>query len=521
MERPLRAPSPVVLGRGGLLLTNDHLLKGADLVPGWLTGKLSDFAGLIVAPIVVSALVAARTDRRRALAFVAVGGWFAAANLFAPVAAATTALGHGLGLSWTFWVDPTDLVALAILPVAWQVARHRPRWATPARWGERLAFGFGLAACIASPTPEPTWTTDAFLVNRTGREVEVRVRWVEATVDCAQVEHRFAEVLSRDAFEAGTRFVLAPNSTLPLDRGIARPADDAIPGEIREPDPIDHAGTCDLAILSADGLAEVMIYWDELGSHTIPTMVDDENDEMRVESGIDLVADEADPTRLRLDMAPGYHDAVPIDVVDSTSCREYGTTAGFGWSAFPMWSGETVRLAEVSATIDDCVSVLIEDEGDHEWRGFICVPPTDFPFLPNSEVDIWNSGSELRIARDLALEDGTLWRTGELRIVRGVQRLVDGPFDVSLHSLEDDCAGVRMECGGFRIPAAVGYMDRGSLRYVHPSEIVERDHTDGRRVRLRVGRSEAMIATHPACGAGRDVLGPRLEALVVYGEEPR
>ena len=56
---------------------------------------------------------------------------------------------------------------------------------------------------------------------------------------------------------------------------------------------------------------------------------------------------------------------------------------------------------------------------------------------------------------------------------------------------------------------------------LHPGDVVERDAADGRRARLRVGRAETMYVTHSACGAGRDQLGSRLEALVVYGEEPR
>ena len=41
---------PVFWAALTILVLNDHLLKGAGLVPALLTGKLSDFAGLIVAP---------------------------------------------------------------------------------------------------------------------------------------------------------------------------------------------------------------------------------------------------------------------------------------------------------------------------------------------------------------------------------------------------------------------------------------------------------------------------------------
>jgi hypothetical protein len=40
-----------------LLALNDHVLKGAGLLPAWLTGKLSDVAGLVVAPVLLAALL--------------------------------------------------------------------------------------------------------------------------------------------------------------------------------------------------------------------------------------------------------------------------------------------------------------------------------------------------------------------------------------------------------------------------------------------------------------------------------
>lgn len=52
---------PVFLASIGVLLLNDHLLKGVG--PAWLTGKLSDVAGLAMFPAVVVAVV--EVGRRR------------------------------------------------------------------------------------------------------------------------------------------------------------------------------------------------------------------------------------------------------------------------------------------------------------------------------------------------------------------------------------------------------------------------------------------------------------------------
>src|SRR6188768_3992250 len=107
-----------------LLLVNDDLLKGRGIVPGWLTGKLSDFAFLVVAPVVFAALIPRRVPGRRTFATTAVVGLYVAADLSRPVSDAVVALAARLGLSWRLWPDPTDLLALAVLPATiWLLRR--------------------------------------------------------------------------------------------------------------------------------------------------------------------------------------------------------------------------------------------------------------------------------------------------------------------------------------------------------------------------------------------------------------
>ena len=57
---------PLAIAALVTLLVNDLVLKGSGLAPGWLTGKLSDFAWLIVAPVALAALVGARSRRAHA-----------------------------------------------------------------------------------------------------------------------------------------------------------------------------------------------------------------------------------------------------------------------------------------------------------------------------------------------------------------------------------------------------------------------------------------------------------------------
>ena len=45
---------PMVIGAIAIFIVNDHVLKPA--APGWLTGKLSDVAGLIFFPVLAAAV---------------------------------------------------------------------------------------------------------------------------------------------------------------------------------------------------------------------------------------------------------------------------------------------------------------------------------------------------------------------------------------------------------------------------------------------------------------------------------
>src|SRR5688572_23299550 len=142
---------PLALGALALLIVNDHLLK--HLAPGFITGKASDVAGLIVAPLmIVGALELVGVSRLANRARMAAAACLAVATLFAAVKtipAATDAFSNSLGLlQWLIGAgfvggqaplatlvitDPSDLLALPAVFVAFGAAVAGPSVATAQR----------------------------------------------------------------------------------------------------------------------------------------------------------------------------------------------------------------------------------------------------------------------------------------------------------------------------------------------------------------------------------------------------
>jgi len=132
---------PVTLAAVALLAVNDWALK-PWLGPSAITGKLSDLAGLVFAPVVLSAAIGlvlhlaatfgARVDpslsrRRLVLCTVATGAVFAAVKLDPGAARVLVALISQLGRHASIYLDRTDLLCLPALAVAVWIGRDELR----------------------------------------------------------------------------------------------------------------------------------------------------------------------------------------------------------------------------------------------------------------------------------------------------------------------------------------------------------------------------------------------------------
>lgn len=121
-----------------VLVVNDWLLKGTA-APEWITGKLSDFAGLFAFPLLATAagdLVLYTVARlgvpvdftlrrwKLATAILLTGGVFAAMKLSPVIGGWVERVWSSLVGGSSIYPDPTDVVALAVLPATWWVGRR-------------------------------------------------------------------------------------------------------------------------------------------------------------------------------------------------------------------------------------------------------------------------------------------------------------------------------------------------------------------------------------------------------------
>jgi hypothetical protein len=183
-----------------LLICNDFVLKSAGLMPGWLTGKLSDFAGLMVFPLFAALLFGGRKWVWLALHLLTAAG-FAALKLFPEVGGVYVQMLGLFGIQGQVWYDATDLIALLCLPVSyWIYPRLRPIFGLPKKQMLLRSAAIAIAgfACIASGGVSAPRTltsyngdlmvSDVMFINGTNGEISVQVARLKdnISVDCSQ-----------------------------------------------------------------------------------------------------------------------------------------------------------------------------------------------------------------------------------------------------------------------------------------------------------------------------------------------
>jgi hypothetical protein len=149
---------PLTVGAAAVLLLNDHVFKQAW--PGLVTGKLSDVAGLVVAPPAIGLLLGLFLAGRigAAAAVLLTGAGFTLVKLTAVGAEAASAAWSMANGPSVILADPSDLVALPALGLAWWVwCRVAAAPPLPDGWAVRsrvvVAVPFAVLAITATSAP--------------------------------------------------------------------------------------------------------------------------------------------------------------------------------------------------------------------------------------------------------------------------------------------------------------------------------------------------------------------------------
>ena len=142
---------PAFLGSVALLLVNDHVFKAAS--PSVVTGKLSDVAGLVVLPVLLCVLAGVST-RRAAWAVHGLIGTVFGLMQFVPSGDWLSTLGRLAGAPLHHTADPTDLLALVVLPLGvWIVCTAPPRGRPELAWLRVPVLGAALLAVLGTSRP--------------------------------------------------------------------------------------------------------------------------------------------------------------------------------------------------------------------------------------------------------------------------------------------------------------------------------------------------------------------------------
>lgn len=504
MHRDLRSYRsllhPLWLGALALLVLNDHALKGSGLLPGWVTGKLSDFAGLLVAPAVLASLLRVSSRRGFLGAHVATGAVFSAIKLAPEAARAVEGLMALTPLPWRITVDPTDLLALPVLLVSYRVLGEAARRPEPAQHplAHRLALMAGSLSCVAtsySPgpcdgaegercapmdPPPPQEMASLVIGNATETEQLFRVRRLResARVDCSAMLADPASALSRDLFANAETWLIAPGRALPLG----------------------NAG-CDAYLIDADGLPLTLLAWsaEQFPEQLLVTSTENSLPDR-------MIALQRAGARLELAEHPAVFDAPPAEPPPPADACDVSTKGSrLDWT-LPV--SEAAVLTGITSSPDGCHALAL-DRGD---TFFLCAPAEAIPFdageiLHVSPVEIDGGIYPERPKNERALASGLHIEseTHAVLVLRGnvlargsmVGRQASADFTAELTPLTG-CSGFHDACGSLVAPLEASLLGDGvsgvvSLRAGESATLAEGAET------LLLVRAEDMPVRQAEC----------------------
>jgi hypothetical protein len=468
----------------GLLLVNDHVLKGAGIAPAWLAGKLSDFAGLIVAPPVLAAALLGLLGARRAklIAFTApalVGLGFAAIKLDAAAAHHAEQLFRALGVASRIWLDPTDLFALAMLPIAAMLCRPAPsprvrRDALPGvlRVPAVVVASFACIATTGGGEEVGSGSGLPALINETEETLIVHIASTNGAGGCRIYREDRVGVLTPDAFSLRRQVVVAAGGSAALTGDPA----------------VAFNNECGAAwITLPDGRQELVYFAD------LPKI------EEGTENGAGLagrkVTLRGETNRFRFELGED------LDRFELSSEPVEGNCTGRA----PEYSVEATGLALApgfydleSATRDEdgCLVVTWVAQTSNpvmdEQR--LCIPEWAFPFEEGETLSVIEEakGTGARRLRITRYDDDN-----RLNQQLTIWNHIDEPWDAHVKELvAEDCVGSVLECGAYARPVQVELPgDEGVIVSGDEADF----NTESDEIRLLVGAGQEIGWSAAAC----------------------
>ncbi len=465
-----------------LLLLNDHWWKGAALLPELVTGKLSDFCGLIVAPVLCATVVSARHPRLRWAAFSLPVVVFAAINVSADIAELWDRCLGMTGLSWHTTSDVADLVALGVLPLsAWLVIRPpqrgRPSTGLGIRLQERGLLLVSAIACVATGPIEESPRCEAYLANATQRSLDVAWRRFNGSWPCHDASIDPERLLVEEAFGERQRRSLKPLEGVALGACESRT------------DPAPTSG-CGAALVEVEGMPTLRVSWTDLEPIVFREGSLDHQNVLWIEG-----VGEA----LGLSKVPNVEVTALEEVEPLRSCD---VPDGFPVS----WPGveDGIGLATLAGIAEDDDCQLLTFEAHSPLT--LCVPRQWLPFEIGESLE-WGDTREWGDA-------GTTLTIGSQESGARVT-LMAGPLEllaISAAEFEpESCDPQPTSCGGMMLPGRL----RLGEHFLEPGASVTWATDRASRASLVLGRTYRVLTWPQDCEEGDTPLGVWAELLLL------
>ncbi len=530
--RPGRALlTPAWLASLAVLGVNAHLLKGAGLLPGVVTGKLSDFAGMLVAPVLLAALLGLRSRRGLLLAHLAIAAVFAAIKLSPAAADAWSWLMGLVGVPWVITVDATDLLALPALALGWRVLM--PAMANPqpafqplrGRFAQALALGTGTLLCVATSAPnrgdevgegdwgevDTGWDTgtdtsteyleieaDVYLSNNSQQDLVLRTRDLlpEIQLDCIAVADDPGLLLSESLFGAGRTWTMPPTTN-------AAARDLAIPS--RE---------CYAVRVEGDALTEPFILFWSATEIPVSIVVGDIDDPSQHTNGAVILATDADG---RFSVQESKQEIVfPVELIPPADAALPGPDVErLAWTTPPSTT-DALQLTALDQGPDGCIGVEFDGAAAFP-RWYFCLPADAFPFALDQWVTVGNFADGDVVTLTRAADPKTQEPVPGVELVASRGRVLPKLSSTVLAAKLDFNVSLAPDpvCGTVARPESVSarYED-GPAEFVKVGETITLAGVDS-SLSLWLAHAEERKVLNPVCAEGPDELGPDLEIVAV------